>query len=150
MGQLENWKMTPLDSLLCSNQLQILKSLVFFFPPSRQRQMIFLVKLMELRQCLSLPLSPMSIADPSHHHKDSPAIFESIFPYCDREKQQFFQQMQQAFQMMNTVQQFSAPGMFEQFSDLMGGDKSSSMFSSVMTPDQQALVAQYEAMLDEL
>ena len=177
MGQLENWKMTPLDALLCSNQLQILKTLVFFFPPARQRQMIFLVKLMELKQCLTMPLIPPSVADPSHCAKESPVIFESVFPYCDREKQQLFQQIQQAFQMVNTVRQFSDLGLFDHFTDLMGnsnplssgpggnappptdsdplrqmmnGSPFSSMLSSVMNPEQQALVAEYEAMLDEL
>ena len=177
MGQLENWKMTPLDTLLCSNQLQILKSLVFFFPPAKQRQMILLVKLMELKQCLTMPLFSPSLADRSHHQKDNPAIFESIFPYCDREKQQLFQQMQQAFQMINTFRQFSNSGMFDQFAEMMknsgtdadrnafpsdsplntdtinhiiNNSQLTSMFSSMMNPEQQALVSQYEAMLENL
>lgn len=121
MGQLENWKMTPLDALLCNNQLQILKTLVFFFPPARQRQMIFLVKLLELRQCMALPLSALSSYSRSLGRGDpGPEMFEAIFPYCDHEKQQTFRQMQNAFQMMKTVQQFSDSGMFDNMSEMMG------------------------------
>lgn len=201
--------MTPLDSMLCSNQLQILKSLVFFFPPARQRQMIFLVKLMELRQCLTLPLSRLSsFSAKSYRPEPGQEMFEQIFPYCDHEKQQLFRQMQNAFQMMKTIQQFSDSGMFDNLSEMMGnggfggmenfGDMGSfanmgnlggmmdafshmggnmnfggnapsathsadmtnvsgnasdgfaSMFSSMMNPEQQALFAEYEAMLDDL
>lgn len=122
MGQLENWKMTPLDALLCNNQLQILKTLVFFFPPARQRQMIFIVKLLELKQCLSLPLSALSsFTHAINRSEQGPEIFESIFPYCDQERQQTFRQMQNAFQMMKTFQQFSDSGMFDNLSEMMGG-----------------------------
>lgn len=122
MGQLENWKMTPLDALLCSNQLQILKTLVFFFPPARQRQMILLIKFMELRQCLSLPLSALStFSHTADYSQQGTEIFEHIFPYCDPQKQQTFKQMQNMFQMMRTVQQFSDSGMFDNLSEMMGG-----------------------------
>lgn len=209
MGQLENWKMTPLDALLCNNQLQILKTLVFFFPPARQRPMILLIKFMELRQCMTLPLAALSAfsyrPEPSQHGTD---IVEHIFPYCDPEKQQMFRQMQNAFQMMKTVQQFSDSGMFDNLSEMMGGmggfgglggmdafaqmagmagagtntpqqsdsfddhghsdhldtfsernqpsanslgnTNLSSMLSSMMNPEQQALFEEYEAMLDNL
>ncbi|MBQ8815029.1 MAG: hypothetical protein IJZ85_11125 [Lachnospiraceae bacterium] len=209
MGQQDSWKMTPLDTMLCNNQLQILKSLVFFFPPARQRQMIFLVKLMELRQCLTLPLSRLSsISATGYGSEPGQEMFEQIFPYCDHEKQQIFRQMQNAFQIMKTVQQFSDAGMFDSFSEMMnsggfgsmenGGDTNpfvnmgglggmmdalshmggnmksegnapssarpadlnndsgntsdgfASMFSSMMNPEQKALFAEYEAMLDDL
>lgn len=122
MGQLENWKMTPLDALLCNNQMQILKTLVFFFPPARQRQMILLIKFMELRECLSLPLSKLSsFSHTADHSAQGTEIFEHIFPYCDLEHQQTFRQMQNAFQMMKTVQQFSDSGIFDHLSEVMGG-----------------------------
>ena len=122
MGQLENWKMTPLDALLCNNQLQILKTLVFFFPPARQRQMILLIKFMELRQCLSLPLSALSrFSHTADHSEQGTELLEHIFPYCDPQHQQTFKQMQNAFQMMRTVQQFSDSGLFDNLSEIMGG-----------------------------
>lgn len=169
MGQLDNWKMTPLDAMLCSNQLQILKTLVFFFPPARQRMMIFLVKLMELRQCLTLPLSGLpAFSKPEDVSDSGIEMFERIFPYCDHEKQQAYQQMQNAFRMMNTFRQFSESGMFDHLGEMMGGFgetgtpvnpesfaqmagmNPSAMFSSMMTPEQQALFSEYESMLDNL
>ncbi len=122
MGQLENWKMTPLDALLCNNQLQILKTLVFFFPPARQRQIILLIKFMELRQCLSLPLSALSMfSHTADRSEQGTELLEHIFPYCDPQHQQTFKQMQNAFQMMRTVQQFSDSGIFDNLSEMMGG-----------------------------
>lgn len=122
MNQPDNWKMTPLDALLCTNQLQILKTLVFFLHPARQRQMILLIKFMELRQCITLPLSRLSsfshTVDRSEPGTD---FFEQIFPYCDREHQQTLRQMQNAFQMMKTVRQFSDSGLFDNLSEMMGG-----------------------------
>ncbi len=171
MNQPDNWKMTPLDALLCSNRLQILKTLIFFFPPAQQRQMILLTKFMELRECLTLPLSalmPFSrTADRSAQGTD---ILEHIVPYCDPQRQQTFRQMQNAFQMMRTIQQFSDSGMFDNLSEMMSGgggfasmdafaqmagtdgtnDRFGSMFSSMMNPKQQALFKEYEAMLDDL
>ena len=177
MDQPDNWKMTPLDTLLCSNQLQILKSLVFFLPPSRRRQMILLVKLMELRQCLTLPLSPRPTQTAGKRAGESgQEMLEYIFPYCNREQQQVFRQFRQAFQLMNTFRQFSDSGMFDQFSEMMKNDSAdpapaydpasslnmetigrmmnggqmTDLFSSMMNPKQQELVAQYEALLDDL
>ena len=158
MRQPENWKMTPLDAMLCSNQLQILKTLVFFFPPVRQRQIILLIKFIELRECLSLPLSSLtSYGSSPDNFGQGTEMFEHIFPYCDQEHQRSFKQMQNAFQMMQTVRQFSDSGMFDNLSQMMGGmggfgenEQAGSMFSSMLNPEQQALFKEYEAMLDNL
>ena len=65
--------------------------------------------------------------------------------------------MQNAFQMMQTVRQFSDSGMFDNLSQMMGGmggfsgnEQAGSMFSSMLNPEQQALFKEYEAMLDDL
>ncbi|MBQ4563133.1 MAG: hypothetical protein IJA58_01485 [Lachnospiraceae bacterium] len=163
MNQTDGWKMTPLDALLCSNQLQMLKILIFLFPPARQRQMILLIKLMELRQCLTLPISKLA---PLSHAVDNsdrgPELLEHIFPYCDPEQQQTFRQMQNAFQMIKTVRQFSKSGLFDHLGEMMssGGpatptfstdnDQISSLFSSMLTPEQMALFNEYDAMLNDL
>ena len=68
MNENENFKMTPLDQMLSSESLQVLKAAVPYAPPSMQKFLSIWSKMQELRNAMNLfPQAPdmqaMSTAD---------------------------------------------------------------------------------------
>jgi len=107
-------KVVAFDTLFTTNHIQMLKILMSYVEPSRQKTMAVYIKFLELQYTLSFfkkhPHSSLS-----HHPKDDPPgtskILEEILPFCTPDQQEQFRQIKNMMdtfenmqEMMETIQ----------------------------------------------
>lgn len=107
---------TPLDQLVCSEDSQMLKAAIPYFPPEAQRMLAVLMKYQELRNTISV-FSPekasLSICS-APTTNDPLEMLQDIQNFCYGEKKQKIDQILNLFATVEMIRTFS------EISDLKG------------------------------
>lgn len=101
-------KVTAFDTLFTTNHIQILKILLTYMEPSRQKAMAVYIKFMELQYTIAFyqknPSSSL-IHMPKEEHMNVSKLCEELFPLCDHAEQEALQQMKTMQQNFENVQE---------------------------------------------
>jgi len=146
MDKKQHRLMTPFDNLISSNQLQMIKLLLPYTPPSNQRFLAIFVKYLELKNTLDyfkkfetdLHMQELSSTPPSMLE-----ILEEIHPYMEEAQSEMVSSI---LDMMNMMEM--AKDMQNMTSEVADGDPSHnnsegfdvmSLLSGMFPPEQQAM-----------
>jgi len=101
-------KVTAFDTLFTTNQIQMLKVLLTYLPPSSQKHFAIYIKFMELQYTMSffenhpnVSLSPL----PHETSMDASKLCDELMPLCDGNQRQTMEQMKNMMQSMKNMQQ---------------------------------------------
>lgn len=128
--------MTPFDQSVSSWSLQLIKLLIPYLPPQKQRMMAVYVKFIELQNTLSFFRT-------FQHKKSTPEdIFEGLKPYLPRSALDSFDNMMNMVNMMNLFQEMQGSA----DSDYDSGFDPMSMMKDMLSPEQQDMFQMYQGM----
>ena len=145
MEQKKTIPMTPFDSLISSEQLQMMKLMLPYMPPGTQKFFAFYIKFLELRHTmqffqnfhtdyidLGLSKSPPSPFD----------LFRDIQPYMNPKDSESLSQLLHLMEILKTMQAMS---------DTQTPDSSPlSMMMGMLSPEQQSAFAAYSDLFSNL
>lgn len=101
-------KVTAFDTLFTTNHIQILKILLTYMEPSRQKAMAVYIKFMELQYTIAFyqrhPSSALTHL-PKEEHMNISKLCEELFPLCDHTEQEALQQMKAMHQNFENIQE---------------------------------------------
>lgn len=145
MAQKQTIPMTPFDSLISSEQLQMMKLLLPYMPPGTQKFFAFYVKFLELQHTvrffqnfhtdyigLGLSESPPSPLD----------LFRDIQPYMSPKDSESLSQLLNLLEMLKSIQSMSEAGK-KDASPL-------SMMLGMLSPEQQSAFEAYSELFSGL
>ncbi len=137
--------MTPFDELVSSPQLQLIKLLLPYVPPSRRRLLAALVKFLELRRAVRVFNGPAAadLGCPPESSADPRALIDSIKPYLgpkEAEMMETFMNMRDIMSMAEMMQENSEGTSSFDPADLMMG---------MLSPEQQEMFSAYSDMFSQ-
>lgn len=130
-------KVAAFDTLFTTNHIQILKILLTYMDPSRQKTMAVYIKFMELQYTIAFYQRHSSALPhlPREDNMNISKLCDELFPLCDHVEQEKLQQMKSMYQnyenmqeMMQMVQMMK--DLFPEGENPLGGD-SSALFSGL-------------------
>ena len=140
--------MTPFDNLISSNQLQMIKLMIPYTPPSNQRFLAIFVKYLELKETLNyfkkfetdLHMQELASSPPSMLE-----ILEEIHPYMEESQAEMISSMLDMMNMMEMAKDMQ--NMASEATDddptqagSSGGFDVMSLLSGMFSPEQQAML----------
>ncbi len=153
MEQSESDKMTPLDRIISSRQLQMLKLMIPYTPPSSQRMLAIYAKFLELQHTISFFQS---------FHKDirtqafqktlsSPLdIFDELRPYMPENERNSIDSILNVLNMMEMVSAMEQMNSDGDGHPGTGGFNPMDMMKGMLTPEQQGMFDMYSTMFNEM
>jgi len=151
----ESDKVLAFDMLYTSNQIAILKILLFLFDEKDQHQLVVLIKYLEFQYALSLAerqQAQLEFCSSNTPKPDITELLDDIKLYCSpSEKEQLDQigSLQGTMSMMKDMQSMMGvmegmEGMSENISSNGSNDTNSDMIKSMLTPDQLAMFEMFK------
>ena len=126
--------MTPLDQKVSSQSLQLTKLLIPFLPPQNQRMLAIYVKFIEFQNTLSYFKS-------FQQKKNSPEdILDTLKSHLSDNASE------QLDNMLNLMQMISLFQTMQQSNDTSDNFDPMSMFTNILTPEQQDIFSSYQDM----
>lgn len=108
MEENDQAKIIAFDTIFTTNHIQILKILLAYIDPSRQKHMAVCIKLLELQYTLSFfKMHPASALQGIPHENtfDAAKLCNEIFPLCSRSEQTHIKQMREMYQNVENLQE---------------------------------------------
>ena len=125
--------MTPVDLAAGGEQLQLLKALVPYLAAGMQKPFVLLIKCMEIRNLTAFFSRPAELT--AQNARANPSLFEilpEISPYLPSQQREQFSQILPLLEMM---QLFSSMN--------QEGEAPADLFSSLLSPEQQAIFSMF-------
>lgn len=139
MAENNQGKIIAFDTIFTTNHIQMLKILLTYMDPARQKTLAVYIKLLELQYTLSFfRKHPASLLPKFPHENDFDAskLMDEILPFCSRTEQEHMNRMRNMYSNIGNIQEMMQ--MIQMMRDLfpegMGGDpENGSDFLSALT-----------------
>lgn len=137
MSEDSSVKLTPIDQIANSGNLQMMKALLPYMARSGQHQMAILIKAMEINNVLSFYQHPSDVSASSldTKHISTMDMLQDIRSYLNGPEQSMIDQCLNMFQMMNLYNSFQNTG-----------GSTDDMLKNLLSPEQQAMFETYQSM----
>lgn len=139
MAENNQGKIIAFDTLFTTNHIQMLKILLTYADPTRQKALAVYIKLLELQYTLSFfRMHPASLLPkfPHEYEFDASKLMDEILPLCNRTEQEHINRMRNMYSNMGNIQEMiqMMQMMRELFPEGMGDDTGNgSDFLSALT-----------------
>lgn len=143
---------TPFDTLISSRQLQMLKLMIPYTPPSGQRMLAIYAKFLELEHTIDFF---------RHFHRDIHAqafdkavsspfdILDELRPYLSEDERNSMDSVMNIFNMMEMVRAMGEMSSEEDGHSGGGGPDPMDLMKGMLTPEQQNMFEMYNTMFNE-
>lgn len=136
---------TPFDNLVSSTQLDMMKLLIPFMPPTSQSHFALYIKFQELQETIRFfqhfpeGIQTSDIVSANNEHSDFLSI---IKPYLPEENLEMIDNISNMMNMMNMVRQM------QEMSSATGEDNTMDFLKNMLSPEQQAMFDAMNQMYD--
>lgn len=125
--------MTPVDLAAGGEELQLLKALVPYLALGLQKPFVLLIKCMEIRNLTAFFSRPAELT--AQNARANPGLFEilpEISPYLPSQQREQFSQILPLLEMMQLFSSMNPDG-----------EAPADLFSSLLSPEQQAMFSMF-------
>ncbi len=137
---------TPFDNLVCSTQLDMLKLILPFMPPTSQSHFALYIKFQELQETIRFfkhfP-EGLSSHDGRETRDENPDFLSIVRPYLPEENLEMIDNISNMMNMMEMVRQMQA------MNQATGEDSSMDFLKNMLSPEQQAMFDAMNQMYDD-
>lgn len=135
--------MTPFDELVSSPQLQVIKLLLPYAPPSGRRMLAALVKFLELRRAVRVFNGPATDLGCPSDGSNPRVLIDSIKPYLDPKEMEMMETI------MNMRDIMSMAEMMQESSGRTSSFDPADLMMGMLSPEQQEMFSTYSDMFSQ-